>query len=746
MKRKQSVFFGFTALLMAVIFTLAGCGDKDTGDPTTPPGGGGEPQTATYTSVDTDGNRYSLSITENTARYAAQTGDSFALTVELFNNGQYSVKLTYSGTVGQTNSSGTSMTLQITINGNQINITIVGTTMTIITGTIPLDESAVVEGTIPPEAGTELTVPGGGAVEPFVPPVDPDDPVDPNADGATRETAITLTDGVWADGSLTATQQERWYKLIVPASEFYTQYNVWWKDYGVESSGTMDVKVSSFRGTSNTATDANKDDGWDSAGMRVYQYSGTVYFKVEPRSSGTAAGTFAIVATSGLARPVPVNEKTAYSVTANGSATSPTTALTFTFDHAVNTFNSTYASFSDAVSLGSAIFTASEGNTVWTVQGFTVKYTGRAYITVTAGGVDTSGHMVKVYGSGTNAANDGSTRETAIPLTDNAWADGYLHAGGEKWYQFNAAEFYTQYTVWWKDYGVESSGTMDVKVSSFRGTSTTATDANIDRGWDSAGMRVYQYSGTVYFKVEPYSGGGGPGTYSIAATSVLARPGPVNGKTAYSVTADGSETSPTTALTFTFDQAVATLNATYLSLADAASLGSATFTASEGNTVWTVSGITVKYTGRAYAAVTATNVDPAGHMVKVYGSGTDAANDGSTRETAILLSASQWADGYLHAGGEKWYKIDATGGSSFNVWWLDNGTANSGTMDVVVSSYLDSSGTATNAPEDYGWDNAGITVTGKSSGTIYLKVEPYSSGGGPGTYAIVYSTTASRPE
>ncbi|MDR1973026.1 MAG: hypothetical protein LBQ46_14025 [Treponema sp.] len=732
MKKRYNIFLGFAVLLMAAIFTLAGCGNKDTGDTTSPPGGDGpEPQTVTYTSTDSAGNRYSLAITEDRARsalYAAQTGDSFALTVELFNNGQYSVKLTYSGTVGPTNSSGTSMTLQLSISGNQINITIVGTTMTIINGTIPLDESAVVEGTIPPEAGTELEVPDGGNLTPG---------------GGTRETALPLIDGVWADGSLTAAMQECWYKLEVPASEFYTQYNVWWKDNNVESSGTMDVKVSSFRGTSTTATDANVDNGWASAGMRVYQYSGTVYFKVEPYHSNGGPGTYSIVATSVLARPGPVNGKTAYSVTADGSAASPTTALTFTFDQAVPTLNATYLSLADAASLDGAIFTASSGNTVWTVSGITVKYTGRAYAAVTAANVDPAGHMVKVYGSGTNAANDGSTRETAIPLTDNEWADGYLHAGGEKWYQFNAAEFYTQYNVWWKDNNVESSGTMDVKVSGFRGTSATAADANKDHGWNSAGMRVYQYSGTAYFKVEPYHSNGGPGTYSLVATSVLARPGPVNEKTAYSVTANGSAASPTTALTFTFDQAVNTLNATYLSLADAASLDGATFTASSGNTVWTVSGITVKYTGRAYAAVTATNVDPAGHMVKVYGSGTGAANDGSTRETAIPLSASQWADGYLHAGGEKWYKIDATGGSSFNVWWLDNGAENSGTMDVVVSSYLDSSGSAADANKDNGWTNAGITVT-KSSGTIYLKVEPY-SGRGPGTYAIAYSTTATRP-
>ncbi|MDR2094011.1 MAG: hypothetical protein LBP76_00645 [Treponema sp.] len=36
MKKKYGVFFGFAVLLIAALFTLAGCGDKDSGDPTSP--------------------------------------------------------------------------------------------------------------------------------------------------------------------------------------------------------------------------------------------------------------------------------------------------------------------------------------------------------------------------------------------------------------------------------------------------------------------------------------------------------------------------------------------------------------------------------------------------------------------------------------------------------------------------------------------------------------------------------------
>ena len=66
----------------AVTATFAACGGDD--GPSTPggntPGGGGNPQIATYTST-AGGTAYTLKITENTARYAAQIGDTFELTV-----------------------------------------------------------------------------------------------------------------------------------------------------------------------------------------------------------------------------------------------------------------------------------------------------------------------------------------------------------------------------------------------------------------------------------------------------------------------------------------------------------------------------------------------------------------------------------------------------------------------------------------------------------------------------------------
>jgi hypothetical protein len=148
--------------LLGIIVVEAIIGTALVGCPN-PSGGNGEhEQTATYISTDSDGNRYTLAITGSTgraARYAAQTGDRFVLTVELFSNGTYSLALTCSGTVGSAHNDGTETTLSLNVNGQPLSITISGTTMTVITGTIVLED------------GDTIIAPGG------VTPVVPDAPV-----------------------------------------------------------------------------------------------------------------------------------------------------------------------------------------------------------------------------------------------------------------------------------------------------------------------------------------------------------------------------------------------------------------------------------------------------------------------------------------------------------------------------------------------------------------------------------------
>jgi hypothetical protein len=102
--------------------------------------------------------------------------------------------------------------------------------------------------------------------------------------GTTQEQAILLTDGKWAEGKITATSREVWYKFDVVAGNYY----YWWNDY---SSGPktyhLDVKVAAYYSSAdNTLTNhqifENEyiDDLYDYTQWITNYYDGTIYFKV----------------------------------------------------------------------------------------------------------------------------------------------------------------------------------------------------------------------------------------------------------------------------------------------------------------------------------------------------------------------------------------------------------------------------------------------------------------------------------
>jgi hypothetical protein len=140
MKKKHGTFFGFAVLLIAAMFTVAGC---DTGNG---PGGGGVPQTITYTGTAGDGSTYTLKITENTSRaaYMPQGGDSYELTITPGNKKS-------SGTITV---SGSTFTLTPT-GKTSFTVTISGTGITAISGTITFTDNTT-------KAGPGALTPGNG--------------------------------------------------------------------------------------------------------------------------------------------------------------------------------------------------------------------------------------------------------------------------------------------------------------------------------------------------------------------------------------------------------------------------------------------------------------------------------------------------------------------------------------------------------------------------------------------------------
>jgi len=123
-------------ITIALVFGMTACSNGGGGgtppEKTTP-----APGTATYVSTDTNGNRYTLEITEKVnARYVAKPNDTFKLTVELYKSGDYEVALVYKGTVSSAVNNNTEVKISITVNGKPLNITIKGVEMTVIEGEI----------------------------------------------------------------------------------------------------------------------------------------------------------------------------------------------------------------------------------------------------------------------------------------------------------------------------------------------------------------------------------------------------------------------------------------------------------------------------------------------------------------------------------------------------------------------------------------------------------------------------------
>jgi len=126
-----------------------------------------------------------------------------------------------------------------------------------------------------------------------------------------------------------------------------------------------------------------------------------------------------------------------------------------------------------------------------------------------------------------------------------------------------------------------------------------------------------------------------------------------------------------------------------------------------------------------------------------YASATTLSSGGSGSGTETnpisLTSSGVWSDGSITStayGSAVWYSFNTYSGTTYHIWWNDsyegNGTK---TLDVKVSAYY-SSGTSIFTGVDSGWSSP-RSFTAGSSGTVKVKVEPYSSGN-TGTFAVRY--------
>jgi hypothetical protein len=115
-----------------------------------------------------------------------------------------------------------------------------------------------------------------------------------------------------------------------------------------------------------------------------------------------------------------------------------------------------------------------------------------------------------------------------------------------------------------------------------------------------------------------------------------------------------------------------------------------------------------------------------------------------TQGNPIPLDYDAWKNGSISAstsGGAVWYSFTAASGTAYDLWWNDR-DRDSSKLDVMVDAMYQN-GASIFSSADSGWPRS---FTASRSGTVLLKVYPYSSGG-TGSFSIAYNrrpqTTAS---
>jgi len=116
----------------------------------------------------------------------------------------------------------------------------------------------------------------------------------------------------------------------------------------------------------------------------------------------------------------------------------------------------------------------------------------------------------------------------------------------------------------------------------------------------------------------------------------------------------------------------------------------------------------------------------------------------SNETSPYLLTAGTWENGSITSSASAvWYSFNVTSGTTYRVWWNDSYQGNSTkSLDILVDAAY-SNGTAIFTRVDSAYSTA-QSFTANQTGTVKLKVYPYSSGS-TGTFGIVYSTGSARP-
>jgi hypothetical protein len=434
------------------------------------------------------------------------------------------------------------------------------------------------------------------------------------------------------------------------------------------------------------------------------------------------------------------------------------------------------AYYSDGKTSPDSALALPEKDTAWTsAQSFTPDRSGTVYIRVRLYNSsffdDTTypGTYSIVYS--TAAAKPSVNLDdniTAVQLEENTWKHGTLAGTADTdWYKVSVTSG-TTYRFWWSDSYQGNIHTGDIAVTGYKKDQTVVI-TETDSGWNTAKEYTATETGTLYINVKLHtSSTTTPGTYGIVYSTSTTRPVMDLSTVEFinatplteniwedgEITSDGvqwytMQVSASIHRLWTNDASYGNITKTgKISVTGFYNDGSSAFTRDSG--LWSSpKSFTPTKTDTVYIKVTPSNsTSPAGTYGIVYSTTNTrpVVNFDADAASAVTLNVNQWTDGQISAGATDWYKVTVTSGTQYRIYFNDSAQGdNTKTGNVAVYAYYSDWKDIDNDTD--GWEYPLGSFTPSANGMVYIRVIPYSSSSGTtaGTYAIVCTTSSSRP-
>jgi hypothetical protein len=560
----------------------------------------------------------------------------------------------------------------------------------------------------------------------------------------------SLSENVWADGSIPTAGGEQWFKFTATAANQYIHFNPGtlsgiyvqlYDNTGITAGGRTNLYTTSIS-TSRTLTNNNE-----------------YYIRVTPYTS-TASGAYKILFNTSTTPPIILPTENVTTLTQNGWADGSisssgereqwfkftATAATQYIHFKTGTLSNVYVQLYDA--FGTGVGTRSYMSSVTTYINRSTTIGNVYYFSVTPGTNTGSGaYQVGFTTSSASPITIPTVANPATPLTENVWANGSLSVNGEQWFKFTATAA-TQYIHFYP--GTLTSGVyVQLYDNTFVETGTRSTLSNTT----SYVSRSSLTNDNEYYIRVTYSYY--TGTYQIGFTASTTSP-VVTLPTANITTlianewADGNLSVngeqwfkfTTTATTQYIHFNPGTLSSVYVQLYTTTGSTAGVRASMDNGTIY-LQRTSLTNSSDYYIRVTPSSSTGNGEYQIGFTTSTTSPPITITPPTSnvITLSENVWDNGSISSGGEQWFKFTATATTQyihFNPKVL---------TDVYVQLY-DSTGTTTGERTNLWSSSSGSNLyTSRSltnNSVYYIRVTPYSNTGN-GAYQIGFNISTTPP-